>query len=77
MRNILLIGISLVLLTAGMALAVDDATLQEVENKAESANAKADGNMFISHILLGIYKILMSGRKLLQRGKFMLLALKS
>jgi len=43
MRNILLIGISLVLLTAGMALAVDDATLQEVENKAESANAKADG----------------------------------
>jgi hypothetical protein len=33
----------LVLLTAGMALAVDDATLQEVENKAESANAKADG----------------------------------
>jgi hypothetical protein len=26
-----------------MALAVDDATLQEVENKAESANAKADG----------------------------------
>jgi hypothetical protein len=43
MRNILLIGISFVLLTAGMALAVDDATLQEVENKAESANAKADG----------------------------------
>ena len=43
MRNILLIGISLVLLTAGMALAVDDFTLQEVENKAESANAKADG----------------------------------
>ena len=43
MRNILLIGISLVLLTAGTALAVDDATLQEVENKAESANAKADG----------------------------------
>ena len=43
MRNILLIGISLVLLTAVMALAVDDATLQEVENKAESANAKADG----------------------------------
>ena len=43
MRNILLIGISLVLLTAGMALAVDDATLQEVENKAESANTKADG----------------------------------
>ena len=43
MRNILLIGISLVLLNAGVALAVDDATLQEVENKAESANAKADG----------------------------------
>ena len=43
MRNILLISISLVLLTAGMALAVDDATLQEVENKAESANAKVDG----------------------------------
>ena len=43
MRNILLIGISLVLLTAGMALAADDATLQKVENKAESATAKADG----------------------------------
>ena len=43
MRKILLIGISLVLLAAGMALAVEDATLQEVENKAESANAKADG----------------------------------
>ena len=43
MRNILLIGISLVLLTIGMALAADDATLEEVENKAESANAKADG----------------------------------
>jgi hypothetical protein len=43
MKNIIAIGISFVLLTAGMALAVDDATLQEVENKAESANAKADG----------------------------------
>ena len=43
MRNILLIGISLVLLTAGMALAVGDATPQEVENKAGSANANADG----------------------------------
>jgi hypothetical protein len=43
MRNIIAIGISLVLLTAGIALAVDDATLQEVENKAESANTKADG----------------------------------
>src|SRR5210317_1661513 len=43
MRNILLIGISLVLLTAGMAFAEDDAKLQEVENKAESASAKADG----------------------------------
>jgi hypothetical protein len=43
MKNIIAIGISFVLLTAGMALAVDGATLQEVENKAESANAKADG----------------------------------
>jgi hypothetical protein len=43
MRNILLIGISLVLLTAGMVLAADHATLQEVENKAESANEKTDG----------------------------------
>jgi len=43
MKNIIAIGIFGVLLTAGMALAVDDATLQEVENKAESANAKADG----------------------------------
>jgi hypothetical protein len=43
MKNIIAIGISFVLLTAGMALAVDDATLQEVENKAESANTKADG----------------------------------
>jgi len=43
MKNIIAIGILGVLLTAGMALAVDDATLQEVENKAESANAKADG----------------------------------
>ena len=43
MKNIIAIGISFVLLTAGMALAVDGATLQEVENKVESANAKADG----------------------------------
>ena len=43
MKHIIAIGICLVLLTAGMALAVDNATLQEVENKAESANAKADG----------------------------------
>jgi len=43
MKHILAIGICFVLLTAGMALAADDATLQEVENKAESANAKADG----------------------------------
>jgi hypothetical protein len=43
MKHIIAIGICLVLLTAGMALAVDDATLQEVENKTESANAKADG----------------------------------
>ncbi len=43
MKNIITIGVCLVLLTAGIALAVDDATLQEVENNAESANAKADG----------------------------------
>ena len=52
MRKILLIGISLVLLTAGMALAVEDATLQEVENKAESANANADGkNVYKLYII--------------------------
>jgi hypothetical protein len=52
MRKILLIGISLVLLTAGMALAVEDATLQEVENKAESANANADGkNVYKPYII--------------------------
>lgn len=43
MKNIITFGICLVLLTGGMAWAVDDATLQEVENKVESANAKADG----------------------------------
>ena len=43
MRNILLLGICFVLLTAGMALATDDTTVQKSENKAESANAKADG----------------------------------
>jgi len=43
MKNIIAFGICLVLLTAGMALAVDDATLQKVENMVESANAKADG----------------------------------
>ena len=43
MRNILLIGISLVILTAGMALAGNGDTLQEVENKVESANAKTGG----------------------------------
>ena len=43
MKNIITFGICLILLTAGTAWAVDDATLQEVENKVESANAKADG----------------------------------
>ncbi|MFC1844421.1 hypothetical protein ACFLZ5_06480 [Thermodesulfobacteriota bacterium] len=43
MKNIIAFGICLVLLTAGMALAVDDATLKEVESKAEPANVKADG----------------------------------
>ena len=43
MKNIITFGICLILLTAGTAWAVDDATLQEVENKFESANAKADG----------------------------------
>jgi hypothetical protein len=43
MRNILLLGICFVLLTAGMVLAADDTTLQKSENKAESANAKVDG----------------------------------
>jgi hypothetical protein len=43
MKNIITFGICLILLTAGTAWAVDNATLQEVENKAESANAKADG----------------------------------
>jgi len=43
MKHILTIGICLVFLTTGMALAVDDAALQKVENKAESVNAKADG----------------------------------
>ena len=43
MRNILLIGICFVLLTAGMTLAADDAILQKLGNKAESADTKADG----------------------------------
>jgi len=43
MKNIIAFGICLVFLTAGMALAVDDATFQKVENKVESANAEADG----------------------------------
>src|SRR5210317_345530 len=52
MKNIITIGVCLVLLTAGMALAVDDATLQKVENKAESANAKADGkNVYKPYII--------------------------
>jgi hypothetical protein len=52
MKNIITIGVCLVLLTAGIALAVDDATLQEVENNAESANAKADGKYV--YILLAL-----------------------
>ena len=43
MKNIITFGICLVLLTAGTAWAVDDATIQEVEIKVESANTKADG----------------------------------
>ena len=43
MKNIITFGICLVLLTAGTAWAVDDAALQEVENKVESANSKEDG----------------------------------
>ena len=42
MKNIISFGICLVLLTAGMPLAADDASLKDVENKAEPATEKTD-----------------------------------
>ena len=43
-RLIVVISCLLLISTTGNALAIDDAALQDVENKAQSANAKAEGN---------------------------------
>ena len=76
MRNILLIGISLVLLTAGMALAVDDATLQEVENKAESANVKADGKYVYKPYIIKNLQDSNVGSKVTSEGQIYVIGLK-
>ena len=76
MRNILLIGISLVLLTAGMALAVDDATLQEVENKAESANAKADGKYVYKPYIIRNLQDSNVGSQVTSEGQIYIIGLK-
>ena len=47
-KFLVVISCLLFISTASNAFAVDDATLQEVENKAVSANTKVDGNN--SHI---------------------------
>ena len=45
MKNLVLGTICLLLLsTAGTSLAVDDATVQAIDQKAATANSKADGN---------------------------------
>ena len=76
MRNILLIGISLILLTAGMALAVDDATLQEVENKAESANAKADGKYVYKPYIIRNLQDSNVGSQVTSEGQIYIIGLK-
>ena len=76
MRNILLIGISLVLLTAGIALAVDDATLQEVENKAESANAKADGKYVYKPYIIRNLQDSNVGSQVTSEGQIYIIGLK-
>ena len=76
MRNILLIGISLVLLTAGMTLAVDDATLKEVENKAESANAKADGKYVYKPYIIRNLQDSNVGSQVTSEGQIYIIGLK-
>lgn len=76
MKNIIAIGISFVLLTAGMALAVDDATLQEVENKAESANAKADGKYVYKPYIIRNLQDSNVGSQVTSEGQIYIIGLK-
>ena len=76
MKNIIAIGICLILLTAGMALAVDDATLQEVENNAESANAKADGKYVYKPYIIGNLQDSNVGSQVTSEGQIYVIGLK-
>lgn len=76
MKNIIAIGISFVFLTAGMALAVNDATLQEVENKAESANAKADGKYVYKPYIIRNLQDSNVGSQVTSEGQIYIIGLK-
>ncbi|MGB5883423.1 MAG: hypothetical protein WBG28_04930 [Desulfobulbales bacterium] len=76
MKNIITIGICLVLLTVGIALAVDDATLQEVENKAESANAKADGKYVYKPYIIRNLQDSNVGSQVTSEGQIYIIGLK-
>jgi hypothetical protein len=66
----------LILLTAGMALAVDDATLQEVENKAETANAKADGKYVYKPYIIRSLQDFNVGSQVTSEGQIYVIDLK-
>ena len=76
MKNIIPIGVCLVLLTAGIALAVDDATLQEVENNAESANAKADGKYVYKPYIIRNLQDSNVGSQVTSEGQIYIIGLK-
>ena len=76
MRHILAIGICLVLLIAGMAMAVDDAALQEVENKAESTIAKADGNYVYKPYIIRNLQDSNVGSQVTSEGQMYIIGLK-
>jgi hypothetical protein len=76
MKNIITIGVCLVLLTAGIALAVDDATLQEVENNAESANAKADGKYVYKPYIIRNLQDSNVGSQVTSEGQIYIIGLK-
>jgi len=76
MKHNLAICICLILLTAGMALAVDDATLQEVENKAETANAKADGKYVYKPYIIRSLQDFNVGSQVTSEGQIYVIDLK-
>ena len=76
MKHILAIGICLVLITAAMALAADDATLQKSENKAESANAKADGKYVYKQYIIRNLQESKVGSQVTSEGQIYVIDLK-